>query len=158
MDDSHDIRVKIAQIKVGTSGDTLKATLGSCVGIAFIWKEKNICGLAHCLLAETEEDFEPSAKYVSHAVPNLMKVMSITKKDVHKIQVYIAGGGNMMAQLSRANVDHIGQLNIAAAKKYLTKYGFSFTELALGGDDGRQILVDCTSGEVSTITLSRVAA
>lgn len=158
MDNPHDIRVKIAEVKVGQSGDTLKATLGSCVGIAFIWKERDLCGLAHCLLAETTDEFQMSAKYVSQAIPTLMKMMSITAADVHKIQVFIAGGGNMMAQLARHNVDHVGLLNIAAAKKYLTKHGFQFTELALGGDEGRQISVDCSTGEVSVLSLQKAAS
>lgn len=149
LDEKSDIHVKIGEVKVGKSGDILKATLGSCVGIAFVWKKKNIYGLAHCLLPESvESDFKISAKYVSQAVPSLMALLKIKKEDIDEIEVYFAGGGNMMSQLSKRNVDHIGTLNIEAARKYLKLNGFKFKELDSGGEVGRQIFVNCTSGEV----------
>ena len=37
---NNDIHVNIAEVKIGKNGDILKATLGSCVGIAFLWKAK----------------------------------------------------------------------------------------------------------------------
>ncbi len=146
----NDIHVKIGEVKVGHHGDILKATLGSCVGIAFIWRRKGIFGLAHCLLPDAHEtNFIISAKYVSQAVPSLMVLLKIKTDDIKDIEVFYAGGGNMMSQLSRRNVDHVGLLNIAAAKKYLTEQGFKFKELDVGGEVGRQIIVDCTSGDVT---------
>ncbi len=150
LDKVNEIHVKIGEVKVGHSGDILKATLGSCVGIAFIWKKKGIFGLAHCLLPEAyAPSFDISAKFVSQAVPSLMVLLKITNKDIKEIEVFYAGGGNMMSQLARKNVDHVGLLNIAAVKKYLSEQGFRYKELDVGGEVGRQILVDCNSGEVT---------
>lgn len=152
-----DIHVKIGEVKVGREGDILRATLGSCVGIAFLWKEKNIFGLAHCLLPEAPGPLSTiGARFVSQAVPSLMVLLKIKPEDVRKIEVYIAGGGNMMTQLSKTNVTHIGLQNIAAAKKYLHLNGFKVRELEIGGDDGRQIYVDCTSGTVSVKIFPKV--
>lgn len=145
----HEIHVKIGEVKVGRLGDILKATLGSCVGIAFIWKDKGRFGLAHCLLPDAHEDSVMiSAKFVSQAIPSLMALLKIRPDDVKEIEVYIAGGGNMMSQLARKNVDHVGTLNLLAAKKHLKNRGFKFKELDSGGEVGRQIVVDCSSGEV----------
>ena len=55
----------------------------------------------------------------------------------------------MMSQLARKNVDHVGLLNIAAVKKYLGEQGFRYKELDVGGEVGRQILIDCNTGEVT---------
>ena len=143
------IHVKIGEVKVGHTGDVLKATLGSCVGIAFVWRRKGLFGLAHCLLPDAPETtFVISAKFVSQAVPSLMALLKVKPDDIKEIEVFYAGGGNMMSQLSKRNVDHIGLLNIAAAKKYLSANGFNYKELDVGGDVGRQIFVDCTSGDV----------
>ncbi len=148
------IHVNIGEVKVGRKGEVLRATLGSCVGIAFVWKKKGLCALAHCLLPEAHESsFVINAKYVSQAVPSLMALLKVKEGDVSEIEVSIAGGGNMMSQLARENVDHIGLQNIAAAKKYLTKYGFKVREVDIAGDIGRKMFIDCTSGTVSVLRL-----
>lgn len=153
----NEIHVKIGEVKVGRSGDVLKATLGSCVGIAFLWKEKDIFGLAHCLLPEA---YEPSstigAKFVSQAVPSLIALLKIKQENIGDIEVHIAGGGNMMAQLARPNVDHVGALNAEAAKKCLLQYGFKIKSADLGGDEGRQIYVDCARSSVNVVRLQKV--
>ena len=151
-----DIHVKIGEVKIGREGDILRATLGSCVGIVFSWKEKKIFGLAHCLLPESPQSSSTiGAKFVSQAVPSLIALLKIKPENAREIEVYIVGGGNMMFQLSKSNVSHIGLQNIAAARKYLHLNGFKVRELELGGDDGRQVYVDCTSGKVSVVTFSK---
>lgn len=156
MNSLHEIHVNIGEVKLGKKGDMLRATLGSCVGIAFVWKEKGIMGLAHCLLPEaSESSFVLSAKYVSQAVPSLIALLKVRAEDVGNIDAYIAGGGNMMSQLARRNVDHIGNLNIAAAKKYLRIHGIRFKEIDIGGDVGHQIFVDGSTWNVSVTRLQK---
>jgi chemotaxis protein CheD len=157
VDVKNDIHVKIGEVKVGKDGDILKATLGSCVGIAFVWKRKKLFGLAHCLLPDSpDSDLKISAKYVSQAIPSLMALLKIKKEDIEEIEVYFAGDGNMMSQLSKRNIDHVGTLNVEAAKKYLKLNGFKFKELDTGGEVGRQIFVNCTSGEVYVNRFERI--
>jgi chemotaxis protein CheD len=154
----NDIHVKIGEVKVGRSGDLLKATLGSCVGIAFIWRSKGLFGLAHCLLPDAPETTSTiGAKYVSQAVPSLIALLKIKPENVNEIEVFYAGGGNMMSQLAKRNVDHVGLLNIAAAKKYLSAHGFKFKELDVGGEVGRQIFLNCSSGEVYVNRFDKVS-
>ncbi|MDD4976848.1 MAG: chemotaxis protein CheD [Bacteriovorax sp.] len=146
----NEIHVNIGEVKVGKNGDLLKTILGSCVGIAFVWKNKGLFGLAHCLLPEANEStFLIGAKYVSQAVPSLIALLKVRPENIKEIEVFIAGGANMMSQLARQNVDHIGLQNLAAAKKYLELNGFKFREIDVGGEEGRQMLIDCTSGQVS---------
>jgi chemotaxis protein CheD len=152
----NEIHVKIGEVKIGKSGDLLKTVLGSCVGIAFVWKEKGLFALAHCLLPEA---YGPTsvigAKFVSQAVPSLMALLKVKPENIKEIEVSIAGGANMMSQLSRKNVDHIGSLNLAAAKKYLELNGFKFREIDVGGEEGRQMFIDCTSGQVTVLKFQK---
>lgn len=141
--------MKIGEIKTGKSGDLLKAILGSCVGIAFLWKKKQVYGLAHCLLPEIDSVVPKlSAKYVSQAVPSLKLLMNIKPEDVGEIEVHIAGGGNMIPQVVKASGEHVGALNAAAAKKILEQFGFTIKESDVGGEQGRQMSIDCTAEEV----------
>lgn len=149
-----DLNVKIAEVKIGTTGDVLKATLGSCVGIVFIWREKNLYGLAHCFLPETDEiSNEISARYVNHGIISLMTLMKIKKEDTASIDVYIAGGGNMMNQLMKSNRAQIGKHNADSTAKWLAHHGFKIKRSDLGHDCGVKIYVDCTTGEVEFIRL-----
>lgn len=144
-----EIHVKIAEVKTGKSGDILKATLGSCVGICFVWKEKGLYGLAHCFLPETETDQHViGAKYVNQAILSLMKLMDIRKEDIKKIDVYVAGGGNMMNKLMKSNNSQVGKFNADSAFKYLAYYGFKIKESSVGSNSGSKIIVDCTTGDV----------
>ena len=149
-----EVHVKIAEVKTGQSDVILKATLGSCIGIAFIWREKNICGLAHCFLPETEtEQFVTGAKYVNQAILSLIKLMSIRKEDVRDIEVYLAGAGNMMNQLLKNKNSQIGKNNAEAAYKYLADHGFKIKREALGANCGSKIRVNCSDGTVEFILL-----
>lgn len=155
---NNDIHVKIAELKTGHEGETLRAVLGSCIGIAFLWRRKKIYALAHCLLPETE-NIGPvlNAKFINLAIPNLMSLMKISPADVGEIEVHIAGGANMLTQLTRKNTDDIGQLNIAAAKKYLSFYGFKISSENVGGLCGRQIYLNCTDESVRVDQIEKAA-
>ena len=149
-----EVHVKIAEVKIGSTGDILKTCLGSCVGIVFIWKEKDLCGLAHCFLPEGNDDLqEISARYVNQGIASLMTLMKIKKEDVQNIEVYIAGGCNMMTQLIKSNRGQIGKHNSDATAKWLAHYGFKIKKSDLGFDRGIKIHVNCTTGDVEFIRL-----
>lgn len=154
MINKQEIHVNISEVKIGRTNEILKATLGSCVGIGFIWKEKGLFGLAHCLLPEYQDTtFVIGAKYVTQAIPSLMTLMKIDISESRKIEVVLTGGGNMMAQLSRQNQNNIGMLNVEAARKSLKAQGFHIKREDVGGMEGRQIFIDCTTGGIEILKL-----
>jgi len=147
-------QVGMGEIKIGTGSDILHAILGSCVGIGFIWKNGNRCGLAHCLLPEAPTQIcSIGARYVSQAVPSLLMMMGIKEHDYPDIEVILAGGARMLKVGSRGF--QVGPLNVAAAKKYLLKSGLKITYDDLGGRTGRQILIDCEQKKFLVTGLAR---
>ncbi|WP_175772532.1 hypothetical protein [Paraburkholderia phenazinium] len=54
MTEAREIQVHMCAIGIGQGHDVLRATLGSCVGIGLLWRERAIYGLAHCLLPDFE--------------------------------------------------------------------------------------------------------
>lgn len=153
---TNEIHVKIGEVKTGKRGDILKTTLGSCVGIAFLWKSENKFALAHCLLPESTDSINTiGAKFVNQAIPSLIALLKIKSENVREIEVHLAGGGNMMSQLSRKNVDHVGTMNILAAQKLLEAQGFKIRSMDVGGEEGRQMYVDCSTGKVSVIKIQK---
>lgn len=144
------VQVGMGQLKIGSRTDQLQALLGSCVGIAFIWKKRGRCGLAHCLLPEApevaevaERQNELSARYVSQAVPALLLLIGATEADYPDIEVVLAGGATMLnANSSRLR---IGQQNAEAAKRHLRKSGLNLQYCRIGGKCGRTLTVDCAT-------------
>lgn len=156
------IHVKIGEVKVGRSPDILKATLGSCLGVAFMWKEKGLFGLAHCLLplSTTKETKEKiiGAKFVDQAIDSLQILMKIPTGSLKEIEVVLSGGGNMMAQLATKNSQQIGVLNAESAKKILKDLKMAIKHCEIGGEYGRQFILDCSTGEYEIVTLKNGTA
>lgn len=136
--------VGMGQLSVGTHGEQLQALLGSCIGIGFIWKNGPCCGLAHCLLPEAPgTDSSLGARYVSQAVPSLLRMMGVRQADYADIEVVLAGGASMFGP--RNGRLQVGRQNAEAAQKYLDQCGLSVSFCALGGRHGRQLLIDCAN-------------
>ncbi|MGK5055612.1 chemotaxis protein CheD [Janthinobacterium sp. LB2P49] len=137
--------VGMGQLCVGTHGERLQALLGSCIGIGFIWKNGPCCGLAHCLLPEAPGADTalgaPNARYVSRAVPSLLRLMGVRQADYADIEVVLAGGASMFGP--RNGRLQVGRQNVEAAQKYLDQCGLHVSFCALGGRHGRQLLIDC---------------
>lgn len=140
--------VGMGQLKIGARSEQLQAVLGSCVGIAFIWRKGGRCGLAHCLLPEAPDAARtgapigpPAARYVSEAVPSLLRMMGVHEADYPDIEVVLAGGANMLN--CRSSRLQIGQQNAAAAQKYLRALGLNVRYCQLGGKHGRTMLINC---------------
>lgn len=137
-------QVAMGKLKIGVRTDQLQALLGSCVGIAFLWKKRGCCGLAHCLLPEApQQQDEIGARYVSQAVPSLLRLMGATEADYPDIEVVVAGGAHMFhSQSSRLQV---GRQNADAAHKHLRQRGLNVSYCRLGGKCGRTLTVDCAT-------------
>lgn len=141
--------VRIAEVKLGCEGEILKALLGSCVGIAFVWKNKKRISLAHCLLPKSNRERRGiEAKYVDHAISSSLELLNVEPAEYHQLKAYIAGGANMMAQLSRPNDNHVGKNNLEAAIEILRELEIDYQVLETGRDAGIQIYVDCDKIEV----------
>ncbi len=141
-------QVGMGQLKIGAPTEQLQAVLGSCVGIAFIWRKGDCCALAHCLLPEAPPASRsrtplgtPAARYVSEAVPALLRMMGVSQADYPDIEVILAGGANMFS--GRSSRLQVGQQNVAAAQKYLHHLGLNVRYCRLGGKLGRTMRIDC---------------
>ncbi len=138
------IQVAMGQLKLGSRTDQLQALLGSCVGIALLWKSRGVCALAHCLLPECREmQDEFGARYVNQAVPSLLRLLGAKPADYADIQVILAGGATMLNLCSSRL--QIGAQNAEAARKHLRHHGLNISYCRLGGKCGRTMTIDCAS-------------
>ncbi|RFU46850.1 hypothetical protein D0B32_15590 [Paraburkholderia sp. DHOC27] len=149
-------------IGIGSGADVLRATLGSCVGIGVLWRERGLYGLAHCLLPEapghaashassqvanqSQAHSQPAAigaKYVTQAIPSLLSLMQIQRSSYRELEVVLAGGANMVHYVRRPSHAPIGEQNFRTAQRLLDALGVRIVHTDVGGESGRQLLIDC---------------
>lgn len=135
--------VHIGQVKISKNGELLKAILGSCVGIGFIWKTRGICGLAHCLLPESPiPTFEIGARFVTQAFPSLIALMKIKPELVKEVGVVIVGGGNMTSPGVADESLLVGTSNFNVALREAKRHSLKVIYSEGGGKEGRKIFID----------------
>lgn len=152
-DASLDQVVRIGEARYATQG-LLRATLGSCVGIGLIWRERRRCALAHCLLPSGplpgqgpvfDDDRDPrfSARYVDRTLPVLFRLLDIERGAHREIEAVLVGGASL-AKLGRGAAGQIGRHNIDAAHERLAAAGLRIAFEQVGGDKGWQVTIDAT--------------
>jgi chemotaxis protein CheD len=153
MAEAREIQVHMCQLAVGSGADVLRATLGSCVGIGLLWRERALYGLAHCLLpgdrhARIAEGLGGvGAKYVTQAVPSLLRLMGITEQASASIEAVLAGGANMVCYPGAPRHGAIGEQNVRLAQQLLGQHGLRIVHSDVGGECGRQLTINCAQHE-----------
>jgi len=149
--------VHIGEVKIAKNGEMLKAILGSCVGVGIIWKEKKVCGLAHCLLPESPTPiFAIGARFVEQAFRSLLALMKIRPEDLAKIDVVIVGGGNMTSP--GASQDLVGASNFKVAIREAKNHNLRVIFSDGGGEEGRKIFIDASNCSYKVEKIPRIIA
>lgn len=153
---SKEINVHIGEVKIGKKNDTLHALLGSCVGVALLWPERGVYGLAHCLLSEApKKTFEINGRYVDLAITSLLALMHAHKEDYPLITAVVAGGGNMTLPEGTDPKKLVGSKNSEIAFRCLKERSIRIIYSDTGGAIGRRISVDCCSGTFNVTRIPR---
>jgi chemotaxis protein CheD len=159
MSETREIHVTIGEVKTGRKGKRLRALLGSCVGIAIIWRARGISALAHCLLAESPTKLNTiGGRFVSQAIPSMLLLMRARPEDYGELVAVVAGGGNMTVPNAKNPNELVGSVNARTALRCLADLKIRVIHEDLGGEVGRTITVDCETGNFEIQHLSRIVA
>lgn len=152
IEDSPTIKVGIADAAVTTNGCTIRTSgLGSCLGIVLYDEQTGVAGLVHVMLPEGDDETvtEPS-KFVDTGIESLLEEMEEHGANRSTIVAKIAGGSDML-DLSEGT-GRIGRRNAEKATEILHEYDISIEATDTGGDHGRSLELDTTTG---SLTVSR---
>jgi chemotaxis protein CheD len=154
---SHEpLYVASGQLRVGRGSEVLTTLLGSCVGIALLWKKGGRCALAHCLLPEGPHGaLRFGARYVNHAVPSLLALLGAGREDYADIEVIVAGGASMLGRMRASAM--VGDQNATAAQRCLSESGLRVSFIDVGGKCGRKLSVDCAHQSYNIVKVERIA-
>ncbi|WP_416369950.1 chemotaxis protein CheD [Tritonibacter mobilis] len=168
-----ELHVRIGQVKIGSPGQVLTAILGSCVGIGFFFPQRQIYGLAHCLLSQsssqpvassaaqtgrTREDGQlvGNGRHVDKAIESLLKMMDIQDEERRQLRVVLAGGANMSMPFDTPPSQLVGSVNAKFARQAIRSAGLRLLGDDLGGLNGRRISINCDSGEYDIQQIPRL--
>ncbi len=153
----NDIHVKMCEVRVGSAPQVLRSTLGSCVGIGILWRERNLCALAHCLLPHSQtRAAQPSAKYVTDAVPSLLQLIGAAPSHYHQLEAIVAGGACMVYHRRQSLNGLIGEQNTDMAQRLLADAGIRVVHTEIGGISGRQLSIHCDTQQYVVRTFERI--
>lgn len=151
--------VQIGEVKTGREGQSLNAILGSCIGIGVMAPLKGVYGLAHALLAESAGGpNDGGGRHVDHAIESLLSQMDVHPDERRKLQVFIAGGANMTMPSDTDPSRLVGTINANFARKALRAAKLRIVHDDTGGETGRRVTLDCTSGAYTITAIPRIGS
>ncbi|OED50122.1 chemotaxis protein CheD [Leisingera sp. S232] len=151
------IHVQIGQVKTGQAGQSLHAILGSCIGLGLLNPAAGLYGLAHCLLSKSPGTTDAiSGRHVDQALLSLQSLMDLSGKELRKIQAIVVGGANMTMPADTEPDRLVGSINARSAYRALREAGVRNIYEDVGGMQGRQVTINCTTGEFTVASIPRL--
>ena len=147
------VNVRMAEMNVVRDSYSLKTILGSCVGVILHDPVKRISGLAHVMLPRNMRSDSSIGKYADTAIPALLAMMSGNGSRISSLKAYLIGGAKMFP-MATGGLGSIGDQNVVAARKVLEEAAVPVVFEEIGGTQGRTVIFNNESGEISVHTLS----
>ena len=138
--------VGMGQIETGEAPEFLGSILGSCVGVCLYSPDDAIGALAHIVMPQSQSSANSPGKGVDTAIPHLIQMLIDMNIPKRKLIARIAGGASMFK--STQTGFQIGQENIKATLQFLAMAQIPIVGRDLGGDKGRRIQFDLSTGQV----------
>ncbi|SDJ18378.1 chemotaxis protein CheD [Halovenus aranensis] len=149
------IKVGIAEYEVTADGATLTTSgLGSCVGVALYDEHSGAAGLVHVMLpvADEVDDGKP-AKFADTGTELLIEELESIGANKRGIEAKIAGGSDML-DFSEGG-SGIGDRNVEQVKETLSDHNISLAGEDVGGDHGRSVRLQATTGDLVVKSANR---
>lgn len=124
--------------------------LGSCIGLLFHDVQADVAGMVHIMLPAAFEGkpVEKKGKFADTGVPELLRLMEAKGATRSRIKVAYAGGAHVFkfTNESEKGKIEIGARNITAVAEQLVKLGMRTLAHETGGNQGRTVTYDTTTG------------
>ena len=123
--------------------EIITTVLGSCVAVCLYDLRAGIGGMNHFLLPEGKSGDLEDVVFGLHAMELLINDMLKQGADKRGLEAKLFGGASMIGGLS-----DIGERNIAFAREFLSDENFPVISESVGGNCGRRIRFNPTTGSV----------
>jgi chemotaxis protein CheD len=123
----------------------LWSILGSCVAVALCDPKRRVGALSHVVLPSSSGRNGSPAKFADTAVPHMLQLLREVGVPSDGLVAKIAGGASMFGHSMPMEV---GESNFQSIIKALQVAGIRVAAKDIGGNKGRRVTLDCTSGEL----------
>jgi chemotaxis protein CheD len=124
-------------------------SLGSCIGVAIYDPVVKVGGLLHYMLPDSAIDSAKAAAqpamFMDTGVPALFRAAYGLRAEKHRLQIYVAGGGQMMDSTGFFN---IGKRNYESLAALLAQHGLRSQAEQVGGVVSRTMSLQLATGIV----------
>jgi len=145
------VTVNMGELTVVSAHDRLFTILGSCIGLVLFDPHRQVAGLAHIMLPETDDPApKMPGKYANHAVPELMARLAAAGAARPALQAKLAGGSAMF-KLTNPNPGtlDIGARNAVAVRELLRAVRIPVLAEDVGGSRGRKLIFDPATAQMT---------
>ncbi len=136
--------VGMGQIVAARTGE-LSAILGSCIGLCLYHPRSKETALGHIVLPDSAGREGLPGKYADTAVPYMLSLFRKQGFPPSSLVVKLVGGA---AMFGKPGPLQIGATNAEAVKRCLAAHGLEVCSEHLGGNKGRRMIANATTGEV----------
>src|SRR5699024_390294 len=152
------IKVGIADLNFVESPDTIRTSgLGSCVGVIIYDVSKQMAGLAHIMLPDSNLSKQKNLniyKYADTAIDYLYEQLLSQGASKYQLKAKVAGGAQMFPNQLTSEVMRIGPRNVEAITEQLKKYRIPIVASDVGGSSGRTIDFDPATSNLTIRTVN----
>ena len=152
------IKVGMADYKVGRAPDTLISYgLGSCIGISLYDPQTKIGGLLHIMLPDSNQSRanENRAKFADTGIPDMLEELIRMGAAKSRLVAKLAGGSQMFAFANASDIMRVGLRNASASKEILKKLSIPIVGEDTGGNYGRTVQIDLSTGVYKVQTIDK---
>ncbi|MCI6097897.1 chemotaxis protein CheD [Anaerovibrio slackiae] len=152
------IKVGMADYKVGRAPDTLISYgLGSCIGISLYDPQTKIGGLLHIMLPDSNQSRanENRAKFADTGIPDMLEELIRMGAAKSRLVAKLAGGSQMFAFANASDIMRVGLRNASASKEILKKLSIPIVGEDTGGNYGRTVQIDLSTGVYKVKTIDK---
>lgn len=148
------VKVGIAEYEVTTDGTVLTTSgLGSCIGVAVHDGSVPAAGLVHVMLPSASEMDGNPAKFADTGVTALIDALEDVGAGTDRMVAKMAGGSDMFGFAEGGS--GIGERNTIKAREVLEEHGIPIESEDVGGDHGRSLRLEGTSGDLIVKSANR---
>jgi chemotaxis protein CheD len=149
------IRINPGQYAVSNVENVIFTTLGSCVAVCLIDRDRDVVGMNHFMLAAqsvySSEPFNRSARYGANAMELLINdCMALGARRKHLV-AKLYGGASVLSKMT-----DIGLHNIEFAKKYLKSESIPIEDSLVGGTEAYRLYLYSPTGRTEAKRLSGI--
>jgi chemotaxis protein CheD len=147
------VKVMMAGIGYGGTGERLETLVGSCVGVVLWDRQRKCAGLAHVVLPESCGREGPPGKFADTAIAALKA--GLASRGSLRLVAKIAGGATMFGERSDRDV---GEKNYQAVRQYLQRHNIPLVAEHIGGNQGRMLYFSPDDGTLAVHVARQLVA